>query len=214
MTKEIYSKIEDIIVTLKRPLVIGINGAYTSGKTVFANNLKQYLQDSGLKTQMIHYDDFHHPFSTIEWSDDTEIDAFYNRAFNSDKLVQEIFAPFKKQGYINKDVACVDLGSGQYTNIKHFDIDDNTIVLLEGVLLFRSPLVQYLDYKIYLDITDDEILRRGRLRDVPKFGEAIMDKFLSRYIPVQHIYISECNPIEISDIVIDNNDYHSPKIVD
>lgn len=213
MNKEIYTCIGDRIAGLKKPLIVGINGAYTSGKTVFADDLQKHLRHRGLKTQLIHYDDFHNPFSAIHWADGDEIEAFYNRAFNPEKLVREVLAPFQAQGYLNKDIACVNLGTGKYTNTIHFDMDHDTIVLLEGVLLFRPPLLAYLDYKIYLDIRDDEILKRGRLRDVPRFGEAIMEKFIARYIPVQHRYLQECDPRKAADIVIDNNDYSLPRII-
>lgn len=213
-TPDVFSQIQNSIAGLERPLLVGINGAYTSGKTVFAGNLQARLQAEGIKTQLIHYDDFHNPFPTIHWKDASdELEAFYNRAFTPNKLIADVLAPLKAHGCVDKYVECIDLGTGEFTNTIHFDIDRETVVLLEGVLLFRPPLLDYLDYKIYLDISDDEILRRARERDVPRFGEAIYDKFITRYIPVQHRYVAECRPKEVSDIVVDNNDYGNPRIM-
>ena len=209
----LYSRILKDIKNMKKPLVIGINGAYTSGKTVFAEGFQQYLNGLGIKTQLIHYDDFHNPFNTIHFTDETEIDTFYNHAFNSKKLIDEILDPLKSQGFLDKKIACVNLGTGEYTNNIHFKIDENTVVLLEGVLILRPPVIDYLDYKIYLDISSDEILRRGEMRDVPKFGAHILEKFVTRYIPVQEKYMAEHNPKKAADIVIDNNDYGAPKIL-
>ena len=209
----VYAQLYQQVRSLKRPLVVGINGAYTSGKTMFTFGLRQYLRDQDVKTQVIHYDDFHHPFSAIAWTDDTEVDAFYNHAFDPAKLETEILKPLMEHGRINKDVVCVDLGTGQFTHTIHLDIDENTIVLLEGVLLFRPPLMKYLDYKVYLDISFDEMLVRAKQRDVPKFGEGILEKFVIRYIPVQQRYMAECDPMVASDMVIDNNDHQAPGIV-
>lgn len=208
----IYSHICEAIKPLSRPLVVGINGAYTSGKTMFTLGLDQYLRKQGIKTQAIHYDDFHHPFSTITWTDDTEVDVFYSKAFDPKKLESEILRPLKQHGHIHKDVVCVNLNTNQFTNTIHFDIDENTVVLLEGVLLFRPPLIDYLDFKVYLDISSGEMLTRARQRDVPRFGEGILEKFVTRYIPVQQRYMAECDPAGISDIVIDNNDHQAPRI--
>lgn len=209
----IYSHIYGQVKNLSRPLVIGINGAYTSGKTVFTEGFAQYLTKQGVKTQTIHYDDFHHPFSSIHWTDDTEIDVFFDSAFDAEKLEATLLRPLKTYGFVDKDVLCVNLGTNQLTNLIHFSIDDTTIVLLEGVLLFRPPLLEYLDYRIFLDVSFDEILRRGRRRDAPKFGEGIMEKYVTRYIPVHKKYLSECEPQKCSDMVVDNNDYGAPSIV-
>lgn len=209
----IYTDLYQTLRMRKRPLLVGINGAYTSGKTVFTAGLQQHLTKQNAKTQVIHYDDFHRPFSSLSWTEDDEVDVFYNHAFDPKKLVDEILDPLKAQGRIDKDVLCVDLNTNQFTNSIHFDIDENTIVLLEGVLLFRPPLLRFLDYKIFLDISPDEMLRRARQRDVPRFGEWIMEKFVTRYIPVQQKYLAEWEPEKTSDLIVDNNDYQTPKSV-
>lgn len=210
MERILYERIK----ALRRPLVVGINGTYTSGKTIFTDSLAEYLCGQGVKTQVIHYDDFHRPFDTIAWMDAAdEVEVFYNRAFDPEKLVMEVLRPLRAAGSIHEDVACVNLGTGQFDNIVRLDIGDDTVVLLEGVLLFRPPILPYLDYKVYLDISTDEVLRRAEMRDVPRFGAAILEKFPSRYMPVQARYIAECDPIGASDLVIDNNDCLSPKLL-
>jgi uridine kinase len=83
---------------------------------------------------------------------------------------------------------------------------------MEGVLLFRPPVDEYLDGRIYLHISFEEVLERANMRDVPKHGEAFLKKYIDKYIPVQKRYIEEFKPREHSDIVIDNSDYRYPKI--
>jgi len=211
---QIFAQIAQAISLGKRPTIVGISGAYTSGKTRFAQALAQYLADTGQKTQLIHYDDFHHPFSSIQWSSgcDDEINAYYNKAFDPEKLIGEVLQPLAQTGKIREEIACIDLGSGRYTKTVPFDIDEQTVVLLEGVLLFRPPLLRYLDYKIFLDIPPAEMLRRGAIRDVPQFGNAILEKYKTRYIPVHQRYLAEDRPTELADLLIDNTDYHHPVI--
>ena len=210
----IFSLLEKNISSLEKPCIVGISGAYASGKTVFTKEFAEYLTDKGYKVQVIHYDDFHNPLPSIHWSKrkGDEIDAFYNKAFNQQKLVDEILIPIKEKGYVKKKVACLDWDIAQNTHIVPFDIDGTTIVLLEGVLLFRPELINYFDYKIFLDITVQEILDRGRKRDVPKAGEGIMEKYVTRYIPVHQRHLKEDRPKEVADILIDNSDYTKPVI--
>lgn len=209
----LFAQLHQAFIGRSRPLIVGISGAYTSGKTVFTDGFDGYLKKQGERTQVIHYDDFHHPFDTIDWTDDNEVDVFYDHAFDPAKLEAEILLPLKARGTLEKDVACVDLGTGLFTNNIHIDIGADTIVLLEGVLLFRPPVDQYLDFRLYLDIATDEMLRRARLRDVPRFGEGILDKFITRYIPVQQRYMAEHRPQMCSDALIDNNDPRAPRLI-
>lgn len=211
----VFSRIERETACFTRPMVIGISGAYTSGKTIFADKLARYFAGKGQKAQVIHYDDFHRPLSAIKWTDEknSEIDAFYSEAFDPQKLVAEILKPLKSDGCINKTVACIDWGTGQHSNMVDFNIDADSIVLLEGVLLFRAPLLGYLNYKVFLDITAEEMLRRGRARDVPQFGEGILEKYRQRYIPVHEKYLKQDRPKEMADIVIDNNAYDTPTVL-
>jgi len=93
-----------------------------------------------------------------------------------------------------------------------FDIGDDAVIIVEGVLLFRPPLDGLFDYKVFLDVTFEEVLRRARERDVTRYGEAIMQRYVNRYIPAQKIYLSKYKPEEASDLVVDNNDIYKPTI--
>ncbi|KRO23670.1 nucleoside/nucleotide kinase family protein [Pediococcus argentinicus] len=93
------------------------------------------------------------------------------------------------------------------------DIDSKTIVLVEGMLLFKNELNQYFDYKVFLDVSGTEILKRGKQRDVPKFGLGILQKYRERYIPVYHRYLEIDKPITSAHMVIDNNNIEDPIIL-
>ena len=213
MMDEIFARIEGDIAALPRPLVVGINGAYTSGKTTFAESLRTHLEQAGHNVQLIHYDDFHHPFHTIQFTPETEIDTFYHRAFNPKKLLGEVLEPLRRDGELHQTFSCVNLGTGKFDNEVRVDINPDTVVLLEGVLLLREPILEHLGYSIYLRISPDEILRRGKLRDVPRFGAAILEKFSTRYIPVHLHYEADCRPQDIADLVIDNEHPLQPRML-
>lgn len=63
---------------------------------------------------------------------------------------------------------CLNLDTDKYEKLIHYDMDADTVILIEGVLIFREPLLQYLDATVYLHIDFDEVLKRDRIRDVPK----------------------------------------------
>jgi phosphoglycolate phosphatase len=191
--------------------VIGISGIDTSGKTEFTDAFAHYLRSVGQKCLVIHMDDFHNPVA-LRRQGDNDIDAYYQNAFNYRQLIDEVLQPLRKDGFINKDVLCLNLDTDTYETVRHFEADGETVILMEGVLLFRPPVMDYLDGTVFLQISFDEMLRRARVRDVPKYGEAFLQKYIDKYIPVQKRYLEEYRPHERCDVFIDNGDYRNPKI--
>lgn len=203
----IYEKISD-----KPNSIVGINGVDTSGKTTFTVRFSEFLKSLNVKNAVIHIDDFHNP-SAVRNKGADEIESYYANAFDYPKIVNEILAPLKKEFHIDKHIVCLNLDTDRYDNSVHFNIDEQTILLVEGVLLFRPPLLDYFDLKIYLDIDFSEVIRRATARDVPIYGESFLQKYANKYIPVQKRYINEFQPQKNADILIDNNDPCYPRVV-
>jgi len=88
-----------------------------------------------------------------------------------------------------------------------------TVLLIEGVMLFRPTISEYLDGRIFIHIDFDEMLNRAYSRDVPKYGESFVEKYKNKYIPVQKKYLDEYEPMKNCDIAAYNNDYLNPRII-
>lgn len=210
---EIYKKIEKEITKNKsnNAYIIGVNGVDTSGKSKFSIALYRYLVNCGYDTIIIHLDDFHN-LRSIRNSGINEIDSYIDNAFNLKLLEKEILSKIKNNNSIDTELSLVDLESDTQTNKNRYKIEKETIVILEGVLLYRHPIEKYFDYKIYLDIEFEEVLRRAEIRDVPIYGLDFLQRYIKKYIPIQRWYIENCMPKQKSDMVIDNTDYYFPKI--
>lgn len=191
--------------------IIGVNGVDTSGKTTFTNHYSKFLKSIGIKTTVLHIDDFHNP-SKIRRQGDNEIEAYYNNAFNYRQLIDEVLQPLMINNAIDKDVLCLDLDTDRYEKIIHYAIDNQTLLLIEGVLLFRTPLIDYMDIKIFLQIDFDEVLNRAMTRDVPKYGKEFLQKYINKYIPIQKLYLDKCKPSQIADLVVDNQNFNKPSL--
>jgi len=191
--------------------VIGINGVDTSGKTTYSNEFYKYFKLKNQKVCIIHLDDFHNE-KRIRMIGENPISAYFDNAFNIRKIVDEILLPIKKIGTVNKKLPLLDLDTDTYSKEVEFDIDLDTIVILEGVLLYREPIEKFIDLKIYIDISFDEVIKRVIKRDVPLYGESMIKRYYEKYIPIQKEYIEKYKPMQKSDILIDNEDYNNPKI--
>lgn len=204
----IYLTIEREISVKEERAVIGISGVDTSGKTRFAEEFEHYMKMRGYHTQMIHLDDFHNE-RAIRWMDDSP-KGYIDHAFNLDKLsnlVRQL-----KENSVDIELNLLDLSTDTTTNRKRYRTEDRTIIILEGVMLYRAPIDPLLDYRIYLDISFEEVLRRARIRDVPIYGEEFLEKYENKYIPAQKIYMEQYQPKGKCQLVIDNNNYQRPRV--
>jgi len=202
----LYSQIARDISMINKPVVIGISGVDTAGKTTFAQGLDSYLKSMGIPTALLHADDFHNPRS-IRYKDASP-EGYLNYTFDVSKIetaIREL-----RNGTYKMTVELLDLDTDIYTN-KTICSEENAVIIVEGVLLFRPPLVELFDYKIFLDVSFDEVLRRAMDRDAPKYGEDILQRYKMRYIPAQKLYLSRYFPKEHSQMVIDCNNFHKLK---
>lgn len=210
MLADIFAAIEEKIRS-KSARLIGVNGIDTSGKTIFASEFVAYLSARGYKAALVGLDDFHNP-SSIRNQGRDPIQSYFDNAFNLELLERELLEPISRAQAIDTQLTLLDVETDEFTNRRRYSIDPDTIVILEGVLLFRAPLERYFDLRVFLDVPFDEVLMRANQRDVPRFGPGFLERYRTRYIPLQKRYLAEHTPRERSDIVVDNTDFTRPII--
>ena len=96
----------------------------------------------------------------------------------------------------------LDLLTDKYEVVREYSFARDTIVIFEGVFLFRPELSPYIDFKVFLDVPFDESKRRAEERDVPIYGKEVLEKYDSKYLTAQRKYLNEFPPERTADIVI------------
>jgi phosphoglycolate phosphatase-like HAD superfamily hydrolase/uridine kinase len=208
--KPVYEQIKKAADRKKqkdRPLVIGINGIDCSGKTEFADGLEKFLKNQGIRTQMIYLDDFHNP-KKVRYAGRNQAENYFNRSFNISLLVEKLLKPAREKGRVSTTLTLLDVNTDKANVGKNYTITPDTVVIVEGVFLFRNEVAPYLDYKVYLDIPFEESKRRAVTRD----PAATVTKYDEKYLPAQQKYINELAPASIADMVLDNTDWRHPII--
>ena len=68
----------------------------------------------------------------------------------------------------------------------------DAVLLLDGVFLQRPELIDRWDLRIFVSATFEEMLDRGRIRDLARLGStaAVERRFRDRYIPAQELYFA------------------------
>jgi len=206
----IFEKILDEINSRKRKnkaFVVGITGIDCSGKTKFAESLEQFLIVRNYGTQLISLDDFHNP-RVYRYSGEDQIENYYNKSFDIDTVIKKLLIPLNQKGIFSTRLTVLDWKTDKYEIEKEFSFHQDTIVIFEGVFLFRKELSPYIDYKILIDIPFEESLSRAKARD----SKAVLKKYDEKYLPAQKRYLDEYPPLKTADIIIDNSNWEYPKV--
>ncbi len=210
---EIFSAIAAFLNRLPagRARIVGVNGVDTSGKTTFCRALARHLAARGAGVTILHLDDFHNPREVRSRGPDP-VTAYVDNAFNLDLLESTILAPLHRGESVDAKLTLLDLDTDAFTVEQHYAIAPGELLVVEGVLLYRPPIDCYFDCRIFLDVSFEEVLRRAEVRDVPRYGPAFLERYRTKYIPIQQRYLREHRPRERSHFVVDNNDYLRPSL--
>lgn len=195
------------------PMVVGVTGMDTSGKSEMTTLLAEELSRLGLPVQIIRLDDFHRPRADRYRPDLPEPVKYFEHSFDYERLINEVLRPIRAEGCLDTSLLCLDLIEDTWTIERRYLVNDDTVVLLEGVFLFRPDIAHFVDLIIYLQVDESTVMERAIKRDVPIHGDEIMKKYHSKYLPAQRAYLEEY-PEEINaDVIINNNDWENPTVI-
>ena len=212
------SILEQVSIEKKdKAFVIGITGIDCSGKSTFAGSLNRFFNTQGLRTQLIHLDDFHNP-TAYRYSGDNQADNYFNKSFNIETIINELLIPIQQKKIFLTTLTLLNLETDKYELDKEYSISLDTVVIFEGVFLLRIELSPYLDMKIFLDIPFEECIQRAWKRDsedfVQRYGnrQELYTRYEEKYLPAQRKYLVEYPPQDTADIIIDNSNPEFPLI--
>lgn len=196
------------------PLKVAIDGVDNAGKTQLAKELTFPLKRSNRQVISISIDGFHHPKQYRYRRGEYSPEGYYYDSFDLDALKRFVLEPFSPNGNRKFRRKIFD-----YTVDMAFDspwetVQENSILLFDGIFLQKQELDSYWDIKIFIDIDEDVSLDRAIKRDLYYYHslDIIERKYHQRYFPAHKIYFERCHPKQRADIIIDNNDWQIPGI--
>ncbi|WP_457062251.1 hypothetical protein [Mycobacteroides abscessus] len=214
--RTLAGRVADIVSTAKPgndPIVVGITGIDTSGKTTLSTKVADSLRSRNKYVVLVHVDDFHNQRSERYVAGIPEPVQYYRHSINFDKLITQILKPIKLYGELDTVLTLLDLHSDSWTLERRYTVRNNTVVLVEGVFLLRPEVRPWIDLMIYVDVSEPEVLKRAKRRDVPIQGRDVMRKYATKYLPAQREYLKEHPPREFADLIINNDDWTAPVLL-
>lgn len=214
--------VSDYILNQKishKPLLVGINGIDGSGKTSIARNITEYLSDIGKSVITVSIDDFHNCKKKRYARGSDSPEGYYYDSMNFEEFKTKLLEPIKQalEFPIKVYSKTFDLHSDKAQNIENSVLEDS-IVIVEGVFLFKPDMIDFFNVKIFIDAKRKVITERMIVRDLASDATSLeIENYRTRieqkYMAGQDIYLSESDAKNKADIVIDNNDYKNPIIV-
>jgi len=178
------------IIARKRegsPLKVGIDGRCAAGKSMLTAELGQVLSARGFDVARPSVDGFHHPRDRRYRQGEYSARGYYEDAYDYEAVVSALLKP----------------------------LPGNTILLFEGIFVFRKQINGYWDYRILVDVDSETSLARSVARDTGVIGpaEAVRRKLEVRYEPAWRMYAADEHPEAQADVVIDNRAVDNPQIL-
>ncbi|MFB9906689.1 AAA family ATPase [Allokutzneria oryzae] len=199
-------------IDLARPVRVAVDGPDAAGKTTLADEIAEAL---GPRAVRISGDDFHRPTEERLRRGPLSAEGYFLDAFDHGALRREVLEPLGPQGDRRYRTATWD----HLTNSRREDpaatAATDAIVVVDGVFLLREELRDAWDVRIFVEVGEEEQMRRAVDRDTELFGSAerVRERYAVRYRPAHELYWNSARPKEAADIVIDNTDPGSPAIL-
>ncbi len=133
-----------------RPLKVGIDGRCAAGKTTLADELGRVLRAGGCVVLRPSVDGFHHPRARRYRQGEFSALGYYEDAFDYEALAERLLAPLSGAKFpaLCRQVS-FDLRAELPAEEPAVSVDANTILLFDGIFVFRSRINAYWDYRIW-----------------------------------------------------------------
>lgn len=169
-----------------KPYIIGIAGGSGSGKSTFADRLKEAFQND---VSLISCDNYYLPHDDLSLEERAKLNYDAPEALEFDLMVRHL-----EELKAGKTVLCPVYDFTRHTRSSDTTkIESRPIILIDGILIFHdAALRECMDLKIYVETDADErILRRAR-RDMLERGrdlDSVIEQYLTTVKPMHNTYV-------------------------
>lgn len=212
--KQCLFGIANQILTLQpqHPLRVAVDGRSAAGKTTFADELGDAIEQAGRPIIRTSIDGFHNPRAVRYRQGRFSPDGYYEDARNLHAVRRLLLEPLGPGGTLLYATACFDLERDEALVPQILRAASTAVLIVDGTFLLRPELNSFWDYVIFLNVSEEDECRRGVMRDAELLGgeAAALNLYQTRYCPAFARYEAECCPREHADVVVDNTMFEAP----
>ncbi|MDP6838575.1 MAG: HAD hydrolase-like protein [Planctomycetota bacterium] len=180
------------------PGTIGITGPPGAGRTLWARDAERILRRRGVEARAVSLDWFRLPEAPAKGPGEEHLDDPLSGFWDLGTLFREILEPVARG-------EAVDFPGLPGCPAGATRIPAGGRVLLEGAYLSHPRLRVHLDRLVYLDVSEEVILRRVAGRDGRLFGPEELMRLRSRTLPLVRAFQAAHPPERTVDLVLEAN---------
>lgn len=211
----VLQQLADLVTAVERPhpVRVAIDGPDAAGKTTLADELAGPVAAGGRAVIRASVDDFHRPRAERYRRGELSGDGCWLDSFDYPALRAELLDPLGPGGDRRYRTAVFDSFNDRPVDQPALVASAGAVLLLDGVFLLRPELAGAFELAVFVDASEQEILRRAVGRDLALLGgaETVLDRYRRRYLPGQRRYDAAVGPRGLADVVVDNTDPRRPR---
>ena len=214
---EAVAAIADAIdaVSCSHPVRVAIDGCAAAGKTTLSDELAVALRGRGRDVICASIEGFLRPRIERYRRGPESSRGCYEDSFDFERLLVELICPLGVSGSRLYRTSVYDRLTDLPVHSEQVEARADAILLFDGVFLLRPELVDAWDFRVFITVASEEVIRRARIRDAEVYGspDVAERRFRARYLPAQRHYRRTIRPGELADVVLENDDPTRPGVL-
>ena len=211
MTNPSVAEVGDTILKacsgLESNSIVGISGRGGSGKSTAMEKLSCYIRSKSIPVLTLSVDDFVFPTAQRNRRQDIA-EARYFDTYDFPTLIDSLVGTLRSQSAINMEVLQLDR-TLDIQKLVSIAFEGPGVVIVEGVHLFRRAHSSSFDFKLWIDLSFDEGLKRALARidhlGLNKTPSMIEEMYCNRSTPGYDLYVKLDDPAGQSDLVLNGD---------
>lgn len=189
-----------------RSLLVGVSGIDGCGKGYLTRQLQAHLALHGVIPAILNIDGWLN-LPEKRFDHNAPATNFYENAIRLEQFFTQLVLPLRERRSVHLVADFVEETASQYR--KHsYDYDDVSVVLVEGIFLFKPQYRKYFDLAIWIDCSFPTALARAIDRAQEGLSPAnTIAVYDTIYFPAQRIHLTQDKPRESADLIFENDRY-------
>jgi uridine kinase len=199
------------VVAAGRSLLVGISGIDGCGKGHVTKQIEARLAGNAIATANINVDGWLNlPDQRFSKTDPGP--HFYRNAIRFSEMFSSLVLPLRDHRCA-EIVADVAGESAAYFHKRPYAFKDVSVILLEGIFLFKSEFRSFFDLAIWVDCSFPTALARALQRRQERLSPAAtIDAYETIYFPAQRIHLDRDDPRSGADLIFNNDPYFEKSV--
>ncbi|MGY4768304.1 uridine kinase [Kribbella sp. CWNU-51] len=213
----VLAELAEMILAVDRPhpIRVAIDGCSAAGKTTLADELAQVLRDRTDREIIRAGIDYFKRAAALRTAYPIDSpEGYYLDTWDNDAIRDRLLVPLGPGGDRRYTTGIMHPGAQKALESPIETAGDDAVLLADGAFLQRPELDAYWDLRVYVDVSFDVVLRRGTERDQQWMTSAAAaeQRYLSKYIPGERLYVDQISPRDRAQVVVGNEDPASPTL--